>query len=294
MASRNPDEIWVGKEDSPIYVDMTTLGPEGPDAERYAGVTTAVFYPHRFEDIRNANSNLSKLRLLSETEAQRLEGGKRGNFYITPDKRLIIKTIEKQEMLTFWKFAKNYFDYIEKKDEMLPSTLVGILGAFCIKGKSKRFGFRSTYVLLMENIFPSRSEYRIFDLKGCNYGRAMNGETGGERNLLDMLHGGAMYLRADARHRLLDAISRDTEFLMEQGIIDYSLLLGINEDKKELVCGIVDYCRDYGTIEKLEASFKGGRTVAKPDVYRDRFCSFMRRIFAESPRLPEGDMHWIE
>jgi len=312
MATRNPDEIWEGKEDDPIYVDMTNLGPEGPleatpgggpgdqvSLKRYDGMTTSIFYPHRFEDIRNANSNLQNcentFRLLSETEGQNLDGGKRGNFYITPDKRLIIKTIEKQEMLTFWKFAKSYFDYVEKRTEDLPSTLVGILGAFCIKGtRSKRFGFSSSYVVLMENLFPNRSKYRVFDLKGCNYGRAMSGDTGGERNLLDMLNGGALYLSADARQRLLDAINRDTEFLMEQGIIDYSLLLGVDEETKTVVCGIVDYCRDYGTMEKFEDSLKGGRTVAKPDVYRERFCSFMRRIFAVSPRLPNGDVHWIE
>merc|ERR1711998_617671 len=148
------------------------------------------------------------LRQLQETDGSMgggIEGGKRGRFYVTPDKRLILKGVEKAEMYAFMKFAKHYFDYVESCDEESPTTLVSLIGAFCITDNSKKkhswsAGPASSYLVLMENLFPNRELYRVFDLKGCNYGRASDGDTGYERNLLDMLHGGSLHLETSSRH----------------------------------------------------------------------------------------------
>ena len=77
-------------------------------------------------------------------------------------------------------------------------------------------------------------------------------------------------------------------------MIDYSLLLGINEATGEIVTGLVDYCRGYGMREMAEKTYKGGRTVTNPQVYRVRFCNFVRRIFLASPCLPQGCTHRVE
>ena len=100
---------------------------------------------------------------------------------MTPNQRIIIKSIEKAEMVTFNRFAAQYFEYIgntslatggtkfpetEKADQdgihcggsedSCPSTLVGILGAFKIEGKGQVFGKNNCYIILMENLFQDR------------------------------------------------------------------------------------------------------------------------------------------
>ena len=39
---------------------------------------------------------------------------------------------------------------------------------------------------------------------------------------------------------LQEAIKADCEFLAKSNIMDYSLLLGIDEERKQMVCGLVD------------------------------------------------------
>jgi len=269
-------------------------------------LTCNIYFPRRFEQLRGVllsdQDGEHLQQMLSESKAATIQGGKRGTFFITPDSRLIIKMIEKPEMLAFSKFASDYFDYLnqchESRDEF-PTTLVGLLGAFTIKDKKRSTLLTSSslHVVLMENLFQDRTRYKIFDLKGCNYGRIANcseGGTGFEGDLSNMLQyqGGAIHLDSDTCRRLHCALDRDTKFLESVGVIDYSLLLGIDETNKKIVLGIVDYCREYGVTERAEKYLKKGRTVTGPVAYRDRFLSFVKRRFVESPH--SETVHWVE
>ena len=42
-----------------------------------------------------------------------------------------------------------------------------------------------------------------------------------------------------AKSVLTQAIKRDTEFLTSQSVMDYSLLVGLDQNRKELVVGII-------------------------------------------------------
>ena len=61
--------------------------------------------------------------------------------------------------------------------------------------------------------------------------------------------------------------------------MDYSILVGIDEDNKRLVVGIIDYLRQYDLIKKAESAIKStamiaGReepTVIQPSHYKNRF-----------------------
>ena len=46
-------------------------------------------------------------------------------------------------------------------------------------------------------------------------------------------------------------IINDTLFLSIVNVVDYSLLVGVNEETKELVVGIIDYFRCYDIIKKI-------------------------------------------
>jgi len=51
---------------------------------------------------------------------------------------------------------------------------------------------------------------------------------------------------------LRDAMKRDTDFLAKCNVIDYSLLVGVDEERQELVVGIVDYIGEYTFWKRLE------------------------------------------
>jgi 1-phosphatidylinositol-3-phosphate 5-kinase len=48
-----------------------------------------------------------------------------------------------------------------------------------------------------------------------------------------------LYVFPHCKKVLTLAIERDTQFLASQGVMDYSLLVGLDEQSKELVFGII-------------------------------------------------------
>lgn len=48
-----------------------------------------------------------------------------------------------------------------------------------------------------------------------------------------------LYIRPHCKTVLTLAISNDSQFLADQSVMDYSLLVGLDEDKGELVVGII-------------------------------------------------------
>jgi len=48
-----------------------------------------------------------------------------------------------------------------------------------------------------------------------------------------------LYILPHCKMVLTLAIERDTQFLASQGVMDYSLLVGLDEQSKELVLGII-------------------------------------------------------
>lgn len=69
--------------------------------------------------------------------------------------------------------------------------------------------------------------------------------------------------------------------------MDYSLLVGVDSQKRELVCGIIDYLRQYTWDKQLETWVKSSLyvpknlspTVISPKEYKKRFRKFMSTNF---------------
>jgi 1-phosphatidylinositol-3-phosphate 5-kinase len=55
---------------------------------------------------------------------------------------------------------------------------------------------------------------------------------------------------------LQEAITSDTRFLSPQSIMDYSLLVGLDHSRKELVVGLVDAIGSFGLFKPLESRGK--------------------------------------
>lgn len=72
--------------------------------------------------------------------------------------------------------------------------------------------------------------------------------------------------------------------------MDYSLLVGVDSQRRELVCGIIDYLRQYTWDKHLESWVKSSLvpknvlpTVISPKEYKKRFRKFMSTHFLSVP-----------
>lgn len=170
-------------------------------------------------------------------------------------------------------------------------------------------------VLVMENLFYDRKTTRIFDLKGSmrnRYAQATgdSGEVLLDENMVNFIYESPLFVREHAKKLLRASLWNDTLFLAKQNVMDYSLMIGIDEVKKELVVGIIgkrpchrgvlskliygltDCIRTYTWDKRLESWVKdltgGGKiigpTVTSPREYKNRFREAMERYILEAPR----------
>jgi 1-phosphatidylinositol-3-phosphate 5-kinase len=126
-------------------------------------------------------------------------------------------------------------------------------------------------------------------------------------NVSAAAHLAPFYLREHSKRILRGALYNDSKFLSDINVMDYSLVVGVDSTKNELVVGIVgawssngmlytiiaevleDYIRTYTWDKKLESwvkdsAFLGGAnkgepTIIGPKQYRQRFLSAMERYF---------------
>lgn len=113
-----------------------------------------------------------------------------------------------------------------------------------------------------------------------------------DENLLEVSYTNPLYLRDHSKGILRAALWNDTLFLSNLNVMDYSLVVGIDQERKELVIGIVDYIRTFTWDKKVESWVKdfggGGKgepTIVTPLQYRKRFRTAMDHIYF--PAVPD-------
>lgn len=98
-------------------------------------------------------------------------------------------------------------------------------------------------------------------------------------------------MTSGSKEYMKKAIFNDTLFLSNRGIVDYSILVGIDEDSRELIIGIIDYLHQYTWDKQIENSVKllgkiagkSSPTVLPPKDYKKRFRDAMERYFIDAP-----------
>ena len=118
------------------------------------------------------------------------------------------------------------------------SLIAKIIGVFTVK--SGKMG--AVHIMLMENALRFRNANKIkyiFDLKGSKVDRKVKGITKNTTTLKDInflmaaeANNGLTLVKSSAKRDLLSALKRDVMFLKDQGLMDYSLLLGIEKIQK--------------------------------------------------------------
>jgi len=89
----------------------------------------------------------------------------------------------------------------------------------------------------------------------------------------------------------VQAVNNDTFFLSIISVVDYSILVGFDDDTHEIVVGIIDYMRQYDIVKRMERMGKSvgmltGQaepTIIQPPMYKKRFNAAMERYFMSIP-----------
>ncbi|KDO31576.1 hypothetical protein SPRG_19498 [Saprolegnia parasitica CBS 223.65] len=229
---------------------------------------------------------------MCQCEHWNASGGKSGaGFMRTKDQRFICKVIPSNQLTMFLNMASSYFEYMATSiEENLPSMLGKIVGVYRITMTETTE--TALCLLVMENLVYGRQVDHLFDLKGKLEGRFMehtDHQVLWDRNFVKMTKGIPLPMQESAMGLLKSAIFHDTAFLASQDVTDYSLLVGYDHDKQEIVAGIIDYIAKYDFLKRLEHHGKrllqdeGEITVLNPKQYTKRFRTAMAKYFTAVP-----------
>jgi len=167
----------------------------------------------------------------------------------------------------------------------------------------------------MENTLKNFENPLIFDLKGSTHERRSSNQTYKQfssmpKNVvykdIDFLNLNECEKDFKLCAKLLRSLEKDTKLLESNDIMDYSLMLvieefelnkNLTESKKFFKVGkyccsiaIIDFLQNYSKFKKLETNFNRLKkndpyrhSCIPPKAYRERFLGFMRKIFGGSP-----------
>ncbi|KAL6862448.1 hypothetical protein ACP4OV_016789 [Aristida adscensionis] len=273
---------------------------ESPISPYKAKFSVICYFAKHFAALRKkcCPKDIDYIRSLSRCKRWSAQGGKSNVYFAkTMDERFIIKQVTRTELESFVEFAPEYFKYLmESLTSGSPTCLAKIVGLYQVSIKNLKAGREVKMdLMVMENIFFERKISRVYDLKGSLRSRYTSGDSKVllDSNLVEALHTKPIFLGSKAKRRLERAVWNDTSFLALADVMDYSLLVGIDEEKKELVIGIIDYLRQYTWDKQLETWVKasgilGGPknespTVISPMQYKKRFRKAMSKYFLTVP-----------
>lgn len=256
-----------------------------------------VFFAEQFDAVRRKCGVDERIvESLSRCLKWDSKGGKTKSVFLkTLDDRLVLKSLSPIETQAFLRFAPAYFRIMsEALFHELPSVIAKMLGFYQVIIKNPVTGVEfNWFLLVMENLFYDRSPTRIFDLKGSMRNRRI--QSTGEQNevlldenMVEFIYESPLFSREHSKRILRASVWNDTLFLARQNVMDYSLMIAIDETRNELVIGIIDCIRTYTWDKKLETWIKDrGKnrpTVTSPREYKNRFREAMGRYVLQAPK----------
>ncbi|KAH9172442.1 hypothetical protein EDB89DRAFT_2095957 [Lactarius sanguifluus] len=264
-----------------------------------------VYYAKQFDALRR-RCGVEEVftKSMAKCENWKAEGGKsRSNFWQTSDSRFIVKTLVNAwnvaDLQVLIDLAPSYFLHMESTASRA-SILAKLLGFYTVEIRNLEAGTvqAKADLLVMENLFYGQKPTRTFDLKGIQ-GRKVkaNSSSSMSKTLFDSEWiEGARQQRAltlvnpVSKVILQEAVRADCDFLSNSNIMDYSLLLGVYGERKQIHCGLVDTIGSYTFAKTLEYKAKGlsgkdGKdiTVIPPHEYKERFVSALDGYFMACP-----------
>ncbi|KAI5950065.1 hypothetical protein KGF57_004410 [Candida theae] len=160
--------------------------------------------------------------------------GKSGSlFYFSKDKVYIIKTLRYNEFKFLQQILASYVDHVGKNKNTLISQFYGL---HRVKVRTSKGKTRTHHFVIMNNLFPPNAILsQTFDLKGSTAGRYTPVTKGKKRHTLkdnNFLESKLkIHFGPEIRNQFFKQLDSDVAFLIKNGIMDYSLLLGICNNK---------------------------------------------------------------
>ena len=244
---------------------------------------------------------------LSRCKPWKARGGKSNSrFARTLDERFILKQVQGVELDGFLAFAPIYFDYFSKVYfQQVPTAICKIVGIFSVTISRKGKSPVKVDLIVQENLFYGHHISKVFDLKGSLRSRYARPESPDDKdvvfmdeNLLEMMYGEPICVSNEAKAMLAMTVWNDTLCLSSLNVMDYSLLVGVDDTNGKLVLGIIDYMRTYTWDKQLETWVKrsgilGGAgfskskipTIISPKQYKKRFRLAIWAYFLLIPNL---------
>ncbi|TFY80195.1 hypothetical protein EWM64_g3820 [Hericium alpestre] len=261
-----------------------------------------VYYAKQFDALRRrCGVDDVFLKSMMKCEMWMAEGGKsKSNFWKTADNRFIIKTLVNAwnvaDLQVLIDIAPHYFRHMETTAGKA-SLLAKLLGFYTVEVKNLETGNvqAKADLLVMENLFYNQKITKTFDLKGIQ-GRKVKPSSSTSKILFDgeWIEDQQRTLTLILPHSktvLHEGLKSDCEFLVKSNIMDYSLLVGVDEENRQNFCGLVDTIGSYTFAKTLEYKAKQGFlskevTVVPPQEYQERFMAAMDRYFIACPVRP--------
>ncbi|KAK7314171.1 hypothetical protein VNO77_39383 [Canavalia gladiata] len=154
--------------------------------------------------------------------------GKSGSFfYLTNDDQYMIKTMKKSEVKVFLRMLPGYYKHVRAFENTLVTKFFGL---HCVKltGASQK----KVRFVIMGNLFCSQYPiHRRFDLKGSTFGRTTDkpeSEIEPTTTLKDLDLNYIFRLRKSWFQEFCRQVDRDCDFLEQERIMDYSMLVGLH------------------------------------------------------------------
>ncbi|XP_027066662.2 phosphatidylinositol 4-phosphate 5-kinase 5-like isoform X2 [Coffea arabica] len=154
--------------------------------------------------------------------------GKSGSFfYLTNDDRYMIKTMKKAEVKVLLRMLNAYYNHVRAFENTL---VIKYFGLHCVRlngpaQKKVRF-------IIMGNLFcTDYTIHRRYDLKGSTFGRITDkpeSEIDANTTLKDLDLDFIFRLQKNWFQEFRRQVDRDCEFLEQERIMDYSLLVGLH------------------------------------------------------------------
>lgn len=182
--------------------------------------------------------------------------GKSGSFfYLTQNDRFIIKTVKKSEVKVLIRMLQGYYRHVSQNKNSLITKFFGVHCVKPIGGQKVRF-------IVMNNVFCSEHQiHRRFDLKGSSHGRTTykaEKEIDENTTFKDLDLNFVFHVQPSWFRELVRQTDRDCKFLEAEGIMDYSLLVGLH------------FC-DNPSISKMDTSspIRSNNKICCPYVMRN-------------------------
>ncbi|KAK4276773.1 hypothetical protein QN277_014881 [Acacia crassicarpa] len=214
--------------------------------------------------------------------------GKSGSlFYLTQDDRFMIKTVKKSEVKVLLRMLRGYYQHVSQYEN---SLLTKFYGLHCIKP----IGGPKTRFIVMGNLFCSEYPiHRRFDLKGSSHGRTIDKreeEIDETTTLKDLDLNFVFRLQQCWFQKLIKQIEQDCKFLEAEGIMDYSLLVGLHlrEDNRYDKMGLSPFVLRTGRQDSYQSEkfMRGCRFLEAELQDRDRVKSGRKSLIRLGANMP--------